>query len=78
MENDRNGIQLTGKLKGTGRVQKHILRSVKMTSSGINMEWWIQLLRRTAIVVGATRGPVFCDDDGYVWDSDLGCSCLGD
>ena len=40
-----------------------------MTSSGINMDWWTHLLRRTAIVVGATRGPVFCDEDGYVWDS---------
>ena len=71
LNSERNGliaIPLTGKLKGTGRVQKHVLRSVKMTSSGINMEWWIQLLRRTAIVVGATRGPAFCDEDGFVWD----------
>ena len=72
LNSEQNGliaIPLTGKLKGTGRVQKHVLRSVKMTSSGINMEWWIQLLRRTAIVVGATRGPAFCDKDGFVWDS---------
>ena len=71
---ERNGliaIPLTGKLKGTGRVQKHILRSVKITSSGINVYWWIQLLRRTLTVTGATQGPAFCDSEGYVWDSVL-------
>ena len=33
------------------------------------MDWWIRLLHRTAIVVGATSGLVFCDEDVYVWDS---------
>ena len=52
-----------------GHYPKHILRTVKMTSSGINMAWWIQLLRRTVVVKGMTRGPAFCDEEGFVWDS---------
>ena len=69
---ERNGllaVPLTDKLKGTGRVHKHILRTVKMTSSWINMAWWIQLLQRTVVVNTATKGPAFCDEEVFVWNS---------
>ena len=71
-DSERNGllaVPVTGKLKGTGRVQKYILRSVSITSSGINVGWWVQLLRRTVILSGAKKGPAFCDNEGFVWDS---------
>ena len=47
----------------------NILRIVSITSSGINVGWWVQLLRRTVILSGAKKGPAFCDNEGFVWDS---------
>ena len=72
LDEERNGlvaIPLIGKLKGTGKVQNHILRSVKVTSSGISVWWWLERLRRIIHSSGRTQGPAFCDPEGYVWDS---------
>ena len=39
--NELLAVPLVGKLKGSGQVKRHILRSVKVTSSGINVNWWM-------------------------------------
>ena len=71
LDQERNGfaVPLIGKLKGTGKVKKHVLRSVKVTSSGISVWWWLERLRRIIRSSGRTQGPAFCDIEGYVWDS---------
>ena len=72
LDPERNGliaIPLIGKLKGTGKVKKHVLRSVKVPSSGISIWWWLERLRRTIRSSGRTQGPAFCNAEGYVLDS---------
>ena len=67
--NELLAVPLVGKLKGSGQVKRHILRSVKVTSSGINVNWWMTYLRQVVELNGRNRGPVFTDKDGFVWTS---------
>jgi hypothetical protein len=67
-------IVLYGKLKGEVRDHRHVVPCVKLTSSGIDLEEWLELLIYAQKKRGFTDGPAITDSNGKV----LSCSTLDD
>ena len=59
-------IILSGIIKGESTPMLHQLRSVPVTSSGINIELWRDRLIAVHTEAGRTEGPAICDTDGYL------------
>ena len=57
---------LIGKVKGDRKVRTYLLRSVPITSSGIDVEGWRNKLLRLHEFENRNHGPAICDDDGYL------------
>eukprot|EP00980_Cylindrotheca_fusiformis_P012245 scaffold2984_cov80-Cylindrotheca_fusiformis.AAC.3 len=65
----RNGLvwlPIVGKVKGADSVNTYFLRSVPITSSGINVEHWRNLLLSVHQRAGRQHGPAFCDPQGFL------------
>eukprot|EP00980_Cylindrotheca_fusiformis_P018324 scaffold5977_cov98-Cylindrotheca_fusiformis.AAC.1 len=65
----RNGLvwlPIVGKVKGADSVNTYFLRSVPVTSSGINVEHWRDLLLAVHHRAGRQQGPAFCDPQGFL------------
>eukprot|EP00980_Cylindrotheca_fusiformis_P022256 scaffold9158_cov72-Cylindrotheca_fusiformis.AAC.4 len=65
----RNGLvwlPIVGKVKGADSVNTYFLRSVPITSSGINIEHWRDLLLSVHEEAGRSMGPAFCDSEGFL------------
>eukprot|EP00980_Cylindrotheca_fusiformis_P026529 scaffold16361_cov69-Cylindrotheca_fusiformis.AAC.2 len=65
----RNGLvwlPIVGKVKGADSVNTYFLRSVPVTSSGINVEHWRDLLLAVHHRAGRRQGPAFCDPQGFL------------
>jgi len=59
-------LPLIGKVKGDRAVRTYLLRSVPVTSSGIDVKKWRDKLLRLHEFENRTHGPAICDDDGYL------------
>lgn len=65
----RNGlvwIPLVGRLKGDKENTTHLLRSVPVTGSGINIRLWRDRLLRIHEHQGRVQGPAICDGAGFL------------
>jgi hypothetical protein len=67
-------IVLHGKLKGETDGHKHVVPCTKKTSSGIDLECWLELLIYANKGKGFYDGPAITDPDGKV----MTCSSLND
>jgi hypothetical protein len=67
-------IVLHGKLKGEVNDHRHVVPCTKETSSGIDLELWLDLLIYAQKGRGFTDGPAITDSEGKV----LTCSALDD
>eukprot|EP00980_Cylindrotheca_fusiformis_P021721 scaffold8546_cov73-Cylindrotheca_fusiformis.AAC.4 len=59
-------LPIVGKVKGADSVNTYFLRSVPITSSGINVEHWRDLLLAVHQRAGRVHGPAFCDPQGFL------------
>ena len=54
-------IPLKGQVKGENHTRQHLLHSVNVTDSGIDVRSWVHRLMAIHIVRGRTTGPAFVD-----------------
>jgi len=66
LTNDLVWIVLSGKFKNDATPALHELRSVPITSSGINIKLWRDRLAAIHEEAGREYGPAICDDNGYI------------
>ena len=57
---------MVGKLKGDDFPSTHLLRSVPMTDSGIEVKWWRDALVEVHTRAGRSEGPAICDEKGFL------------
>jgi len=57
---------LIGQVKGDRKVRTYLLRSVPVTSSGIDDQAWRDKLLRLHEFENRNHGPAICDNDGYL------------
>ena len=62
-------LPIIGKLKGDAKEKIHYLRSVPVTSSGINVQRWRDWLVSVHATAGRTVGPAMCDAAGFLLTS---------
>lgn len=57
-------IPLLGQVKGEHHARAHLLPCVFVTSSGIQVQLWLQRLVQLRTREGRTKGPAICDSEG--------------
>ena len=67
--NDLVWLPIVGKLKGDSKEEIHYLRSVPVTSSGINVELWRDWLLLVHDQADRVEGPAICDENGFLLPS---------
>ena len=59
-------VSLVGKFKGEEGDRMHVLCLANITSSGIRIRNWLERVAGILQQEGLTRGPAFCDKEGYM------------
>lgn len=78
-KNLKNGLvqfPIIGKVKGDSFTGVHLLRSVPVTSSGIDVLLWRNKLLRIHELAGREDGPAICDSDGFLMNTSDMNECM--
>lgn len=62
-------LVLRGQIKGEHKSRTHLLPCVSVTSSGVNLKVWMQLVIAAHKLKEQWDGPAFCDRQGFVLSS---------
>ena len=57
-------VPLLGRFKGDHHSKQHLLTSVAVTGSGIQVKRWMQLSLMAHRIVGRTKRPLFVNEKG--------------
>ena len=59
-------VPLLGRFKNEVGERFHLMMSVNITKSGLDVRWWLELLVTILKLERKTKGPAICDPEGYI------------